>query len=236
MSVFSHLGVDSYIPANDTSYFGNSGRTFYDAVTEKLRYRIEFWGRYIGASKPLTLAECKFLHDRNCKILVIYNGTSTQSVRGNFSAGEQDAKKAIEAANLLKIPDGIFIYANIDSTPPMNPSTEWIRGWWTKMYNSIYGGVGGIYMGLDISRNYCEIFKKVDSDARKSPPEYPTRIINLSLNSSFMLGKIVNPPNCHPNGFRIKQDTMKYPIFSVKGGSAAVDLDSASDSGLSGMW
>lgn len=211
------LGVDSYIPANNTQYL-SGGKTFYDAVSNKLQTHIDFWGRYIGASNALDGKEVSYLHDRRCKVLVIYNKNTAASVaRSGDDAAQPDISSAKMSAN--GIPRHVTIYANIDSN--MNPSVDWLVGWLTGMFN--WRGSAGLYMGLNISTNYRKALQRL------SP--------NTKLNTFLMLGKKVTEPVCHPGGAHVKQDIMAKEIFHIKdNGYACVDVDSASGKGLFHMW
>src|SRR5437879_4553305 len=98
-------GVDSAQPANSMV----QNQTLFDFITEQCGQPPAFWGRYIGGRFALTAVEEKFLHDRGCRILVVYNGTrnSPRSVQGGFAEGANDANKAIAAAQTLGIPGGV---------------------------------------------------------------------------------------------------------------------------------
>ncbi|MEI6709087.1 MAG: hypothetical protein WCK96_18345 [Methylococcales bacterium] len=224
LNTVPYFGIDSYIPANNTQYLGG-GKTFYDAVSNKLKTPITFWGRYIGASNPLNNDEVNYLHqkDKDCKVLVIYNGNSVASVANTCdTAAQPDISKAIMAAEHIGIPLHVTIYANIDSAKtPMNPSVEWLAGWLMGMINQ--RGSAGLYMGLDISTNYCKALQGLAPDIKQK--------------IFLMLGKIVTEPGCHSGGAHVKQDIMARQIFHIKDdGYACVDVDSASGIGRSHMW
>ena len=222
LNTVPYFGVDSYIPANNSQYLGG-GKTFYDAVSNKLQTPITFWGRYIGASNPLNNNEVNYLHQKNCKVLVIYNGNSAASVANTGgTAAQPDISKSIRAAKHIGIPPHVTIYANIDSgKTPMNPSVDWLAGWLTEM--SHQRGFAGLYMGLNISTNYCKALQRLSPDIKQK--------------TFLMLGKNVTAPGCHSGGAHVKQDIMAKKIFHIKDdGYACVDVDSASGIGLSHMW
>lgn len=139
MSVY--WGVDSSAAANATPP-GLSGATVWAYVVTNFGTPA-FWGRYIGGSYALTPGEASFLHSNNCKILVIYNGTTPTSVSGTYQDGVNDANAAISAATTLSIPSGVCIFADIEAS--WSPTSEWIQGWSDTMFGSIYRGAGGIY-------------------------------------------------------------------------------------------
>ena len=103
----------------------------------------------------------------------------------------------------------------------MNPSVDWLAGWLTEML--IRRGSAGLYMGLNISTNYCKALQRMAPDTRQKV--------------FLMLGKNVTAPACHPGGAHVKQDLMAKKIFHIKDdGYACVDVDSSSGIGLSHMW
>nr|WP_319493315.1 hypothetical protein [uncultured Desulfobacter sp.] len=230
-AMFPRYGVDSYINANNDQYTSGN-RKFYDAVYDKLQTPISFWGRYIGASNSLTPDEVNYLHhpDRNCKILVIYNGNSATSVtrvKSVTKPGENPAQEDISRTKTAAswIPLKVTIYANIDSN--MNPSVDWLMGWLTGMVQ--WRNSAGIYMGLSIANNYCEALRRLPPDIKQK--------------TFLMLGKNVSAPHCHLGGAHVKQDIQNQKIFHIKGGNdecgkgwACVDVDSASDIGMGTMW
>jgi len=136
-------GVDSLLPANGTQ-FVPGGKTLYELVQGDERAP-DFWGRYIVGAKgqALTKDEAKFLLDRKCRILPIYNGASPASVKEGRQTGIQHATAAIKAASALGIPKLTFIYCNLEWD--WSPTKDWILGWWETMFTSVYGGIGGFY-------------------------------------------------------------------------------------------
>ena len=156
----THWGVDSARRANSQI----NGQTLFDRITQQAGQAPEFWGRYIGSSFSLSTSEVQFLHGKNCRILVIYNGAhdSLTSVQGGFQEGVNDASRAISAAQTLGVAAGTWIYADIEAG--WSPTGEWFKGWSDTMFHSQYGGAGGIYgnplpsNAVHFNTPYCAAF------------------------------------------------------------------------------
>lgn len=137
-----YWGVDSLFPA-DTTANTQLKKTIFEIVEEEERIP-DFWGRYI-IGKPehiLTKRETKFLLDKGCRILPIYNGISKITVKTRAN-GVKQAQDAILRANKLSIPKWTYIFANLEWN--FYPTKDWFVGWWETMFNSHYGGAGGLY-------------------------------------------------------------------------------------------
>lgn len=117
--------------------------TLFDTITQQAGKAPDFWGRYVGGLYALTPGEAQFLHNRACKILIIYNGATPASVQDGYQQGVRDATNAITAAQGVGVPSGIWIYADIETS--WSPTADWFRGWSDTMLTSVYGGAGGIY-------------------------------------------------------------------------------------------
>src|SRR5207249_1949278 len=112
-------GVDSAQPANSMV----QNQTLFDFITEQCGQPPAFWGRYIGGRFALTAVEEKFLHDRGCRILVVYNGTSNspRSVQGGCCEGANEANKSIAASQTLVNRSSVWIYADVESDWTQTP-------------------------------------------------------------------------------------------------------------------
>ncbi|SHK13678.1 protein of unknown function [Anaerocolumna jejuensis DSM 15929] len=126
------FGVDS---AERPTTLVSNGQTLYDWVTSKAGQAPAFWGRYIGGSYAITSDEVTFLHNKNCKILLIYNGATSSSV--SSTDGTADGQKAAKAANALNVPSTTAIYADIEQ--PWKPTSTWIKGFAKTLYNNQFG-------------------------------------------------------------------------------------------------
>jgi hypothetical protein len=230
-------------------------QTLYDWVAKKVG-EPHFWGRYIGGiTPPLDLAEANLLHTNGCKILLIYNKLTEAMVSATgtagFNAGKDAADDAIKRAqNPLKVPeeDTIWIYANIEGG--WKVSSDWILGWWQKMYDSSYGGVGGLYCNPVWTAHWKSNFVKAycAAVASTSIPNVTNlsylysqldpngRVAGCAADPSTLPFTPANPP-CHPGGSVIWQ----YAINCYKGilpplNQGIIDMDLANQRGINSMW
>ncbi|GAE33056.1 glycoside hydrolase domain-containing protein [Halalkalibacter akibai] len=132
------------------------------AVTETLHQcvrdnfgRPDFWGRYLSTipnvSDGLTLEEIRFIHDNGMKVMPIFNNFR-EAVGAR--AGAVAARNAIFKARQLGIPEGTFIFANVERFFLVD--SAWIIAWVETMYNSPYRP--GIYADPDegpFNEAYC---------------------------------------------------------------------------------
>ncbi len=248
-------GVDSATAAS----FGPVGKyaTLYDAVvsSDGAGRTPSFWGRYVGhptASFNLTSDEASFLHSHNCKILLIYGGTTAQTV-GSYQDGVNAASNAINyiTNNKLAVPGGksVWIYCDIEY-PSMSPTADFFRGWSDTMFNSSYGGAGGVYGNTinDAKHNpqfntpYCNAYA-ADSNMRVgSAPalvytDQPIQCVGPSCNPQTLastppaFSKAEAPPCGAPTV--LFQYAQQLTIAKMKN---AVDFDLTNGAGFAGMW
>ena len=109
------------------------------------------WGRYLGsgggAATPLTAAEVSFLHANRCAILPIYNDSPLNGGQmGTYAMGQRDADAAIQRAQALGVPSGVYLCCDIEYGAPL--TAEYVRGWCDTMRPSVYGGSGILYGAL----------------------------------------------------------------------------------------
>jgi hypothetical protein len=137
-----YWGVDSYNPIHKPS---GGKTTLFDYVKEQTGATPSFWGRYlVGADgSTVTQAEVDFLAKTspNTRLLLVYD--MPNRVGGGTVVGRSDAQAAIQAANDLKVPDNVIIYADLEPADG-KVSPDWIVGWWTVMAASRFGR-GGLY-------------------------------------------------------------------------------------------
>lgn len=126
------FGVDSAEHANTVV---SDGKTLYDWVVSRAGAAPAFWGRYIGGNYALSSSEASFLHEKGCKILLIYNGATSTSVKS--TNGTADGQKAVSAARSLDVPESTAIYADIEQ--PWRPTSTWIEGFAKALYSGQYG-------------------------------------------------------------------------------------------------
>lgn len=101
-----------------------------------------FWGRYLERvpliSEGLTRQEISFIHSKGIKLLPIYN--SSREAKG-YQQGIAAANNAAFNAQILGIPQGILLFADIEPYFPID--AEWILGWTEAIV--INGYKSGIY-------------------------------------------------------------------------------------------
>jgi hypothetical protein len=252
-----YWGLDSWTPTNFASASG--GTTFYDRIVKKItpktladrgEQRVPyFWGRYIGAGKPIDARERDYLLSRGVGILLIYNNLTPGRVKKGETEGRQDAAMAITAA------DGIvtssrriktWLYANVEGV--WSPTSAWLSGWMKGMFESHYGGVGGFYCNTTYAPAFNKPFgaaletvaKDLNRDTSTIQSHCKLFIQNPAGNSGVdVVNRVVkfNPRICdvHPSGSAIWQASLsKYDVGSNMGG---VDVDIANENGATGiLW
>jgi hypothetical protein len=237
-------GVDSYAPANRPAQ-----NCLYDQVVK--RKKPAFWGRYIRCpnasdSNVLNTDEARFLHDRGCAILPIYNRTVYQrngpSWTGTFGDGVADAMDAIAAAASLGIPPGVWIYADIEPAWP-NVSTNWILGWWCVMAGAYRPGLYTTLQGK--YTNAVTMIRSMQPPAGmsfidlirwRSVPNIDTTSYVWSFNPHR--GSFTNPPAWEPMAppqCAAHVKLWQYCANELVGGNY-VDADLATPDALAGMW
>jgi hypothetical protein len=205
-----------------------------DAVRARAGVLPEFWGRYIGGQFALAIAEVNFLNAAGCKILVIYNNTSSDGVQGAFIDGQNAAQLATNAATNLGAPPGLAIYADIEGY--WIPTADWLRGWATGI---VAGGFSpGFYCdttpGGTFSLAYCK-----------------AALIEPTVASSYLwsMQPQVSPgsfagnlaPAFSPNNFGCGSNPVIWQYTEncyedVLGTNQGIDMDLATDSAFSKMW
>lgn len=226
-------GVDSAQPSNSMV----ESQTLFDFITQQCGQAPAFWGRYIGGRFALTAAEEKFLHGKGCRILLVYNGTrdSPGSVQGGFPEGANDANKAIAAAQALGVPGGVWIYADVESA--WTPTPEWFQGWSDTMFDSQFGGAGGIYgnphkaNAANFNVPYCNAFhgdsnmQGTDEDAAYIFSSEPEPGCTTAAEAPAFAPAM---PPCNPHTV-----IWQYAENCFGG---RVDQDLANDAGFRSMW
>ncbi|MGD9677700.1 MAG: glycoside hydrolase domain-containing protein [Vulcanibacillus sp.] len=118
-----------------------------------------FWGRYLttvkNVSDGLNFTEIKLIHQRNIKIMPIYNDFKTAV---GYKNGQLVARNSIFNAGRLGIPKGTFIFVNIEDFFKVDEA--WIRGLVDTFYSSNYRP--GLYCYPktgEFSSAFCEATK-----------------------------------------------------------------------------
>lgn len=107
------FGVDSHFQANDL--LQNNLEKFEWVVRNKIYPN--FYGRYLSGENCLTKEEIKFLHNKGCKIALIY---AEDGEKQTEEYGMKLAKKIGSRALELDIPEGVAIFLEIDENTPVN--------------------------------------------------------------------------------------------------------------------
>lgn len=115
------LGADSIVRA-DTVLQNNL--SLYEWVMRN-KQQPDFFGRYINGKNRLTTAEIDYLHDRVCRIALMYSPT-TECI--TEMQGMVDASSAVKAAEDLFIPTGNTLFAVLDEES-VKPTAEYMRGY-----------------------------------------------------------------------------------------------------------
>lgn len=231
MAIF--WGVDS---ANSANHLVEA-KTLFDVITQKAGQAPAFWGRYIGGRFALTRAEAQFLHNKNCKILIIYNGThdTPASVQGGFQEGANDANKAISAAQALGVPEGVWIYGDLEAS--WKPTAEWFKGWSDTMLESQYGGAGGVYgnphpaNSANFNKPYCDAFASdpnMQGDDAEAAYVFSSEPEPGCTRAAGAPAFAPDKPPCNP-----KTVIWQYAENCFDG---LVDEDLANDAGFRSMW
>lgn len=178
-------GVDSLTPANTMV---SSTQTLFDAVTAQAVSKggsaPAFWGRYIGATGNLGPGEVTFLHNHNCRVLLIYRDTAAMNAQiFTYEDGVAHATRAIASAQQLRAPSGtgVRIYADIEIMAGFPvPTVDFFRGWFDTMQTSGYGG--GVYgntspaQAANFNNPFCAAydisFMQTDTLADCPPKQY----------------------------------------------------------------
>ncbi|HEX2714539.1 MAG TPA: glycoside hydrolase domain-containing protein [Candidatus Acidoferrales bacterium] len=212
-------------------------QALFDFIAENAGRAPDFWGRYIGGNYALVPMEAQFLHNRGCKILIIYNGThnSPASVQGGYQEGVLDATRAITAAQGLGVPGGTWIYADIEAS--WKPTPEWFKGWSDTMLTSVYGGAGGVYgnphpaNSANFNIPYCAAYTSdpnMQGDVDRAAHVYSSEPQPGCTSAANAPAYVPMNPPCNP-----KTVIWQYAEGCFNG---YVDEDLANDKGFSSMW
>lgn len=100
------FGVDSKVPANRVL---QNNLTEFEWVKRNKAYPV-FWVRNITNKDCLTPEEIEFLHDKGCKIGIVYD---PDECRETEEQGIYDAQVAVDRAKELKIPKGTAVFLEV---------------------------------------------------------------------------------------------------------------------------
>jgi hypothetical protein len=105
-----------------------------------------FFGRYLetkdGVSYGISDTELQYLHDLGIKVVPIYNHLTDATT---YNKGVQDAETAISYAEDAGIPKGVYIFADIEPSYPVD--NAFIQGWTETILDSPYKpGLYGVFV------------------------------------------------------------------------------------------
>jgi hypothetical protein len=236
---FSAFGTTMGIPANcqwgvDTI---NKGSVLFPHL-KALKATPAFIGRYLNEDPPgnLDKADAKYILDKGFRILVIYLvGTGLTGEK----KGSAQASQAIQRARGV-VPEDCDITFYADIEPNVHVDVDWILGWWKTMYQSNYGGRGGLYVNLD--RRNSQHQKQVVTEAALKFPNSSDGPIRLYSQSPFQGEKLPDAINFpwQPDDLDVVPGASVIWQYQtscvVRGGQAMCDFDLANEDGFHSMW
>lgn len=222
-----YWGVDSVTHADEVI----SGVRFFDLVKAQAGGKApEFWGRYIGSvttSYNLTSSEAQYLHSKNCRILLTYNGHTGKPV-ASLADGQEAATTAIARARALAVPENGTVWIYCDIEPGQSPTAAFFTGWFETVESSGYrGGVYGDTSAATFNAPYCDAY---------APPAllWNVRPQLGSCNMQYRTFKPDRPSPCNAPTV-IHQYRINCPVSGAQP-SQQIDLDLANDWGFQRMW
>lgn len=119
--------------------------SFYACVEENFG-EPHYVGRYLGTkegvSHGVTQEEVDLLHQRNIKIVPIYNHFEDATT---YDEGVVQANQAIDYAEQAGVPEGVPLFADIEPSYPVD--TAFLRGWAETVVASSYEpGIYGVFV------------------------------------------------------------------------------------------
>lgn len=254
----SHWGVDTAGPASFELNDKNGVRvTLFDLVTQELGMP-EFWGRYLFKGKdiaPLDDTEVNFIKSKSngkCRILLIGNFIGQVFNVNTEAKGSEIAGSCLSRANALKVPGGVFIYADIE--PDFQCQPKWFKGWFKRMQDANRGR-GGLYAAPNFSRFSVPYKEAVLSDADifgkalGSVPPDPPNIARLiwSQRPLAFFKENVNPAKFKPISYAPLEPSFHRGMTALwqYGGecvlvpgnkNSRIDMNLANRQGFASLW
>ncbi|MEM6989130.1 MAG: glycoside hydrolase domain-containing protein [Myxococcota bacterium] len=180
-------GVDSYGPADrefrvpaalrEQGENEHTRITLFEFVRRRMGQPPQFWGRYINRRLPqdrhgtvlspenshsLTPREVGFLHAHECRVLLVYNGSTGRSaaahrLTGGRRGGHDAAAHAHALCEQLGAPPHAAVYADAENWPG---DVAWLRAWYETLQTAqrragVYGRPNRVVENpADASRQY----------------------------------------------------------------------------------
>jgi hypothetical protein len=228
-----HWGVDSARTSNTTAADGAT--IAIDAVTIRAGTSPEFWGRYIGGNYAISSAEVNALHSANCRVLLVFNGTTSGGVQGSAADGLNDASQAVAAALNLGVPAGIAVFADVENT--WAPSPDWIQGWVKGIVSSPSGYLPGFYCDTTPGR----VFDLAYCAAVAEPAVASALLWSMEPQPSPQCQAAGSAPAFNPQNVSCNNPShmWQYTIDcweDLLGTNAGIDMVQADDVAFQAMW
>lgn len=150
----------------------------------------EVWGRYLGDKEGVSTGmdsnEVNYLHDKDIRLLFIYNHLTDAT---GYDNGVTHANKAIDLAKDLDIPDDVAIFADIEPDYPID--SKFIEGWHDTLADSDY--IPAIYGVFNEDSELFNAYNSTDKSIKDKTvlwTAYPQEEITAKENA----------PEFHPQG------------------------------------
>ena len=149
-----YWGMDS-ASATDENLYSCAKESFGDP---------KIWGRYLGDKDDVSIGldndEVEFLHEKDVKILVIYNHFEDAA---GYEHGVSEAEEAISFAEDLNIPEDVSIFGDIEPNYPVD--SAFLDGWYETLANSKYNS--GIYGVFDEDSKLLEAYNATSENTKE---------------------------------------------------------------------
>src|SRR5699024_7469272 len=123
------------------------------------------WGRYLGDKDDVSIGldneEVEFLHEKDVKILVIYNHVENAT---GYEHGGSEAEEAISYAEDLNIPEDVAIFGDIEPNYPVD--SAFLDGWYETLADSKYKA--GIYGVFDDDSKLLEAYNATSENTQEN--------------------------------------------------------------------
>ncbi|MGY0694414.1 glycoside hydrolase domain-containing protein [Virgibacillus sp. FSP13] len=226
--IFDSEPTDSNSDDEKKLYWGidsanSAGKDVYQCVKDNFG-QPEVWGRYIGdkedVSTGLSSDEAKFLHEKDIRILVIYNHFTDAT---GYDHGVEEAKQAIDLAQKLEIPDGVAIFGDIEPKFPID--SAFMQGWSDTLTESAYKP--GLYGVFDKGSAIVKAYNATESKTKENTviwTAYPQEKITTKENA----------PEYKPQG---PDDALLYGWqYAIESDKCTIDTNLFKNEMLDYLW
>jgi len=150
-------------------------RTFFKLIADRAGPPPQYWGRYIGHSVQiynLGPSEIPYLASQNCRIVLIYAGLRDLASATGETNGIAKANDAINLAQGLGVPRGVYIYLDAEPTSGA-PDYGFYKGWFNTFQSPSTNPSGykaGAYLPTPTTTSfppYCDAYAGSTTDPSK---------------------------------------------------------------------